>query len=73
MKQTIKRISEGVYRVTDKDGTFMIRGGYATNNGLWVACDCDSDCDNVFDLDFTKDWAVAFKTKKELLKYSQSF
>ena len=65
----VTRIRQGVYRVTDSDGTWIAKGGSATVNGTGQAFDCsnEDDCSNL------NNWAVAFETFKQLKNYAQSF
>ncbi len=65
----VTKISKGTYKVVDAKGTWIARGAEATANGMWVA----NDCDNVDDTSCENNWAVQFKTFKQLKKYSQSF
>jgi len=66
----VTRLQRGVYKVDDKKGTWIARGGFeATANGKWVANDCKTreecnDCNS---------WAVQFDTFKQLKQYSQLF
>ena len=64
-----KRIRKGVYKIQDSQGTWIASGGEATVDGLWVANECEKeeDCCN------ENNWAVAFKSFKELKQWSQSF
>lgn len=65
----VSKITEGVYKVTDKQGTWIAKGGFATSNNKWTAYDADNadDCSN------ENNWAVQFDTFKQLKKYAQSF
>lgn len=62
MARTITRIRRGAYKVTDAQGTFIVKN----NGGLWTAYDCD----DIYDCSDENNWAVAFKTKRDLLNYS---
>ena len=64
----VTKISEGIYKVVDAEGTWIARGGVATMNGMWVA----NDCDNINNASCDNSWAVQFKTFAQLKKYSQS-
>lgn len=65
----IERIQNGVYKVTDSEGVWIARGGYATMNGKWVAFDCEKfeDCSDL------NSWGVQFNTFKELKDYAFNF
>jgi len=65
----VTKLQEGVYKVTDSQGTWIAKGGYATANGKWTAYECDNqdDCSN------ETNWAVQFDTFKQLKQYSQKF
>lgn len=65
MKRTVNKIKEGAYKVTDAQGTFIIRN----NGGVWTAYDCDC----IYDTCDTNNWGVGFKTKKALLDYAAKF
>jgi len=65
----VTKLREGVYKVTDSQGTWIATGGYATVNGKWTAYDTD----NFIDCSVDNNWAVQFDTFKQLKKYSQSF
>ena len=65
----VTKIQRGIYKVVDSQGTWIARGGEGTDNGMWVA----NDCDNIDDCLDINSWAVAFKTFAELKKYAQSF
>jgi len=65
----VTKIQEGIYKVVDSQGTWIAKGGYATIDGQWGAWDCDNhnDCTDL------NNWAVSFKTFKQLKQFSQSF
>ena len=65
----VSKLKEGVYKVTDKQGTWIAKGGYATDNNRWVAYDCS----DIYECSDNNNWAVSFKTFKQLKAYSQSF
>jgi hypothetical protein len=69
MEMKVIRIRKGVYKIQDNQGTWIARGGEATGNGQWVANECEKEedcCDE-------NNWAVSFKTFKELKEWSQKF
>ena len=63
----VTKITNGIYKVTDSQGTWIAKGGEATVNGTWTAYECD----NVDDCSINNNWAVQFKTFKQLKRYSQ--
>ena len=63
----VTKITNGIYKVTDSQGTWIAKGGEATVNGTWTAYECD----NADDCSINNNWAVQFKTFKQLKKYSQ--
>lgn len=64
----VEKIQEGVYRVTDSQGVWIAKGGYATANNKWTAFECNKaeDCSN------ENNWAVSFDTFKQLKQYANS-
>ena len=44
----VEKIQEGVYKVTDSQGVWIAKGGYATANNKWTAFECNKaeDCSN---------------------------
>ncbi len=65
----VTKITKGIYKVVDSQGTWIARGGQATVNGMWTA----NDCDNVNEISSENNWAVQFKTFAQLKKYSKAF
>jgi hypothetical protein len=65
----VTKIYTGCYKVVDNKGTFIIKGGAQTVTGEWVAFETDSPSNTTDE----NSWGVQFKTKKELIDYSQSF
>ena len=66
----VTRLQKGVYKVEDNQGVWIARGGFnATDNGKWVANDCETreDCND------KNSWAVSFDTFKQLKEYSKKF
>tara|TARA_R100000734_G_C3277449_1_gene71918 strand:+ start:269 stop:472 length:204 start_codon:yes stop_codon:yes gene_type:complete len=63
----VEKIQEGVYRVTDSQGVWIAKGGYATANNKWTAFECNKveDCSN------ENNWAVSFDTFKQLKQYAK--
>ena len=68
---TIKRISEGVYKVTDSKGTWIAKKVLATNSAKihW----CGWECEDANETSCANSWAVAFPTFKALKEFSQKF
>lgn len=65
----VTKLGLGIYKVVDAKGTWIARGGQGTVSGMWTANDCDSEDECTSE----NNWAVEFKTFKQLKKYSQSF
>jgi len=65
----VSKIQEGVYKITDNQGTWIAKGGYATANNKWTAYETD----NADECSIKNNWGVQFDTFKQLKKYSQSF
>ena len=65
----VTKLGIGTYKVVDAQGTWIARGGQATENGMWTA----NDCESLEDISNDNNWAVEFKTLAQLKKYSQSF
>lgn len=65
----VTKLSQGIYKIVDAQGTWIAKGGNQTVSGDWTAYDCEDK----FDCSDENNWGVGFKTFKELKNYSQSF
>ena len=66
----VTKLKKGVYKVVDSKGTWIARGGFdGTDNGKWVA----NDCETLEDCNDNNSWAISFNTFKELKEYAKSF
>jgi hypothetical protein len=64
----VTKLKQGVYKVTDSQGVWIARGGAGTNNGKWTA----NECDKLEDCTTENNWAVEFKTFKQLKQFAQN-
>jgi len=64
----VLKLQEGVYKVTDNQGTWIAVGGCASDNGKWMAYSAD----NFNGCSLENNWAVQFKTFKQLKEHSNS-
>ncbi len=69
MSKEVTKITKGLYKVVDAQGTWLAMGPNRNEGGFWNAYDCDNedDCSN------DTNWGVSFKTFAQLKKYSHSF
>ncbi len=65
----VTKITTGLYKVVDAQGTWIARGKSCDGGNFWNAYDCD----NEDDCSSKNNWGVSFKTFAQLKKYSQSF
>lgn len=65
----VTRIREGVYRVTDSQGTWIAKRTFSSNSNksYW----CGWACENEHETNDYNSWAVAFPTFKLLKQFSQ--
>ena len=64
----VTRITEGVYKVVDAQGTWIAKRVFATdsNKSYWGAWDCENPQETTNE----NSWAVAYPTFKALKQYA---
>ena len=64
----VTKLKEGVYRIKDSKGIFIVKGGFSTDNKKWIAFDCET-LDKCSD---KNNWGVSFDTFKQLKQFAKN-